>query len=123
MKTITIYLLPFLFLFVGGNVLAQDEFYNEKSKKKTTEKIEVESISKNISIEDYYTEKDYALKFKGKKEHIIKNRKEAEGFEKEANHTCENKNCCTKDFLGELAVEVAVEIFVNAAVILLSFWQ
>lgn len=124
MKTIKLYVLPLLFIFIIGNAFGQDEFYNDKTKKpKKSDEVELVKKGELVLEESYCTEADYKLKQKAEEKNQKQHTVDEDWEVLEEDHQCEDENCCKNGLFKEIAIEVAVEVFVNAAVILLTFWQ
>jgi|GEM_PF-2903408 len=109
MKSIKL-LLSVLLIFVAFTVKAQDDFYNNKSKK---EKEKTTVVNEQIvGIDDYSTEQDY-----NEKNNITTKRYEySETDDKKA------KRRRGTSVAGEIVAEIVVEVFINALLIA-AFWN
>lgn len=109
MKTILFYLgVIFCFLF-SNNVCAQDEFYKNPT---TTEAPSAKSDSIDISsystAEDYYSSKDVKENITTEQAPIIDDSREEKRRKSER---------------GEFISNVVADVFINAVLIVLTFWQ
>jgi len=122
MKTIKTYITTCLLIFAFSNILAQNEIYNNQPKKVTTSELNPKIAHKEVSIDDYYTEVDYKLKLKQDSEVNANNEvDDAEEYAVEEENKKKNKK--SGSVAAEFVLEVAVDVFINMAAILVHFWD
>ncbi len=116
MKSIKLLLSTVLiFITIGAN--AQDDFYNNKSKKKK-EKTEVVRDSV-VSINDYSTEQDFNEMNKIETSYELYDPEVEEIYEDENKSRKRKRNT----FAAEVAAEVVVEVLINTVFIIATFWN
>jgi len=120
MKSIKIYLLPFILLIVFCSPLySQNDFYNDKTPQKSV--IQKASKIDSVLIHGYFTEKDYN-ELRG----IDNSQKKSESeiYYRDEVLTEEEQRKRERDgFFSEVAAEVIVEVVVHTVFILATFWQ
>lgn len=116
MKSIKL-LLSILLIFIAFGANAQDDFYNNKSKKKK-EKTEVVKDSV-VSINDYSTEQDYNEMNNLEISYEVYNPDVEEIYEDNNKPRKPRRN----SFAAEIAAEVFVEVLVNTVFIIATFWN
>jgi hypothetical protein len=117
MKSIKL-LLSLLFVFALTNVKAQDDFYNGK-KKKSKEKVEQTSKVNIQNVEHYTTEQDYNEKHNiHPKYEVVEEWSEEEIYDEDRDRKRRNNSIA-----AEVVAEVVVEVFINAAIIIATFWH
>ncbi|MDF1672797.1 MAG: hypothetical protein P1U41_04790 [Vicingaceae bacterium] len=116
MKSIKLLLSSVLiFIAIGAN--AQDDFYNNKSKKKK----EITEVVKDsvVSINDYSTEQDFNEKNKIETSYEVYDPEVEEIYEDENKTRKRRRNT----FAAEVAAEVFVEVLINTVFIIATFWN
>ena len=114
MKSIKL-LLSILFILLAFGANAQDDFYNNKSKKKKTEVVK-DSV---VSIDEYSTEQDYNEKNKIDTSYEVYDPEVEEIYEDENQPRKRRRNT----FAAEIAAEVFVEVLINTVFIIATFWN
>lgn len=115
MKTIKLFFFLIILSFISANAFAQDEFYNDSPKENTTSiKVESEISSDRNNIDNYTTERDYTSDVNQNNEVIT--------IDEEVIYEEERKKRQRRN-RAEFAAEVFFDVIVNAAFIVVAFWQ
>lgn len=125
MKTIKIYFTTCLLIFAFGKLSAQNEIYNNQPKQNITSELIPKTITKDVAIENYYTEADYKLKLKHDSEINTNNKANNtdEYVVKKDKDKKKDRRCCNGSVAAEIVLEVAVNVFINVAAIMVHFWD
>ncbi|MCB9361703.1 MAG: hypothetical protein H6587_08850 [Flavobacteriales bacterium] len=115
MKIIKLLFLLIISFLISVNIFAQDEFYSESPKKNITS-VNVDSASyfDENNIDNYTTERDYNIVQNNKNKTVIVDEKV---MYKEEQKKQQRRN------RAEFAAEVFFDVIVNAAFIVIAFWQ
>ena len=118
MKSLQLIILLLSLFFVSQNAFAQDDFYNNPKKQKTTTKSAVKDWS-SISVFDessYLTEKQYyELKYGENNIYSEENNDFTENEDTENEHHRKTRN-------NQIAGEIVAEIIYNVAITFLIIW-
>jgi len=126
MKTIKIYFTTCLLIFAFSHVVAQNEIYNHQAKKNTTSELTPNTTVKDVPIENYYTEADYKLKLQQESKMNANNEAnntDEYAVEEDGDKKKKDKKCCRGSVAAEVALEIAVDVFINVAAIVVHFWN
>lgn len=114
MKTNLFYLAVLFFLVLNNNVVAQDEFYNDKN---TSETKSVKADS--VDISSYSTAEDYYEVGGVVKENNTNEQVDLDNYQDEDTRSEKRRKSEKNEFVSNLVVDV----FINAVFIVLTFWQ
>ena len=114
MKTNLFYLAVLFFLVLNNNVVAQDEFYNDKN---TSETKSVKADS--VDISSYSTAEDYYEVGGVVKENNTNEQVDSDNYQDEDTRFEKRRKSEKNEFVSNIVVDV----FINAVFIVLTFWQ
>ncbi len=115
MKTIKLFFLLIISFFLSANAFAQDEFYNNspKENREVVNNVNVDD-AEGDNVDNYVTERDY--KNNSYQEEEVMNTDEEVILEEERKKRQRRNR-------AEIAAEVFFDVIVNAAFIVVAFWQ
>ena len=128
MKSIKICLMSFFLFTIFGNLSAQNDFYNDEKKPENIQATEKkELLNEDTIIEQYYTESDYKAKNNvSKTEEVIQNDQSEVLYEDEMydDEIYEDRRSQRRNNVaGEAVAEIFVDVIVNTAFIIATFWH
>lgn len=115
MKTIKLFFLLIISFLMSTNTFAQDEFYNDSSKEVVTSiNVDLETTFDGNNIDNYTTERDYNSNMY-KNNNVVTVDEEMIYEEERKKQQRRNR--------AEFAAELFFDVIVNAAFIVVTFWQ